>query len=72
MINLGVLIAVFEDNTAENLLKSLIQSNPNAAQLKTQFQFPSGEKVEYDVNAPQNKWVVKAIIGQAVDRDFDK
>ena len=69
--NLG-LMAVFEDILAENLLKLLIQANTNAAQLRTQFQFPNGEKVEYDVNAPQNKWVIKAINGQAVDRDFDK
>lgn len=69
--NLG-LMAVFEDISAENLLKSLIQANPNAAQLSTQFQFPKGGEVEFDVNAPQNKWVIKAINGQAVDRDFDK
>jgi hypothetical protein len=69
--NLG-LMAVFEDIPPENLLKSLIQANPNAAQLSTQFQFPNGEKIEYDVSAPQNKWVIKAINGQAVDRDFDK
>ena len=69
--NLG-LMAVFEDILAENLLKLLIQSNPNAAKLRTQFQFPNGEKVEYDVNASQNKWVIKAINGQAVDRDFSK
>jgi hypothetical protein len=69
--NLG-LMAVFEDNTAENLLKSLIESNPNAEQLRTQFQFPNGENITYDVDAPQSKWVIKAINGQAVDRNFDK
>lgn len=69
--NLG-LMTVFEDNTAENLLKSLIQANPNTAQLRTQFQFPNGEKITYDVDAPQNKWVIKSINGKDVDRDFDK
>ena len=69
--NLG-LMAIFEDNTAENLLKSLIQANPDAAKLRTQFQFPNGEKITYDVNAPQNKWVIKAINGTSVDRNFDK
>ncbi len=69
--NLG-LMAVFEDNTAENLLKSLIQSNRDAAQLRTQFQMPNGEKIVYDVNAPRNKWVIKSINGKAVDRNFHK
>lgn len=69
--NLGLMV-VFEGANAEELLAKLEIANPNVKQLKTQFQFPGGQKVMYDVNSPQNTWIIKAIDDKAVVRDFEK
>lgn len=69
--NIG-LMAIFENIEAKKLLENLEKYNPNDNELKTQFQFPNGQKITYDVNSPQDTWVIKAIDGQTVDRDFDK
>jgi hypothetical protein len=39
--------------------------------LKSQFQFPAGSKIDFDVNASKEKWVIKSVDGKSVDRDFD-
>jgi hypothetical protein len=69
--NVGLML-VFEDKKAEDLLANLEKSNPSDEQLKTQFQFPDGQIITYDVNAPQNKWVIKSIDGKSIERDFSK
>ncbi len=66
------LMAVFEGNKPGRLLENIEKSNPDAEQLKTQFQFPGSQKITYDVNATQDSWVIKAIDDKPVDRDFDK
>lgn len=66
------LMLVFEDTKAEELLANLEKFNPNDEQLKTKFQFPDGQIINYDVNTPQNKWVIQSVDGKSVDRDFHK
>lgn len=65
------LMAVFTDMSPDNVLQNLEKVNPDASQLKTQFQFPNGQKITYDVKAPKNKWVIKSIDGNLTNRDFD-
>ncbi|WP_394767371.1 hypothetical protein [Ferruginibacter sp.] len=38
----------------------------------TKFNLPESYSIEYDLLAPDNKWVIKAVDGKSVDRDFDK
>lgn len=64
------LMAVFEDLTAEDVLEQLEKANPDASQLKTQFQFPNGQNITYDVASPKHKWVIKSVDGAVVNRDF--
>jgi hypothetical protein len=69
--DIGIML-IFEDMKAEDLLANLEKSNANDEQLKTQFQFPDGQIITYDVNAHLNKWVIKSIDGKSVERDFSK
>jgi hypothetical protein len=66
------LMLVFEEMEAEDLLVNLEKSNPNNELLKTQFQFSDGQIINYDVNAPLHKWVIKSIDGKSVERNFSK
>ncbi len=67
------LLALFPEwkNSPEDLAKALAQSNPNAADLSHTFHWPTGETVDYDVNAPKGLWVITAIDGKPVDRAYD-
>ena len=69
--DIGIML-IFEDMKAEDLLTNLEKSNSNDEHIKTQFQFPDGQIITYDVNAPLNKWVIKSIDGKSVERDFSK
>ena len=55
-----------------NLMEAILLVNPNPEQLNQTFQFPGGQKIEYDVLAPKNKWVIQAVDRNPLDRDFDK
>ncbi len=69
--SLGIM-AVFNSRKPNELADELFNSNPDAGVLKRQFQFPGGSKIEYDVNAPKNSWVIKAVDGKEMHREFDK
>jgi predicted small lipoprotein YifL len=66
------LIAMFEGNLANSLQDELITANPSAEKLLTEFHFPDGRKITYDVNAPKNKWVITSSDNQVTDRNFDQ
>jgi hypothetical protein len=65
------IMAIFEGGRQDSLLEAVMTANPVPEQLNQTFQFPGGEKIEYDVLAPKNKWVIKYVGGLPVDRDFD-
>lgn len=65
------ILAIFEKQNPQELAKKLIEANPVPEKLKSQFQFPAGSKIDFDVKAPKNKWVIKAVDGKSLDRDFD-
>ena len=48
-----------------------MDANPNPEKLKSEFQFSYGYKIDFDVNAPKNKWIIKSVDGKPLDRDFD-
>jgi hypothetical protein len=68
---LGVM-AVFEGSQPSLVLESILISNPTQEKLSNLFQFPGGSKIEYDVNALRNMWVIKSVDGNPVDRNFDQ
>lgn len=67
--NLGIMV-IFENENPQELANKLLELNPNIVDLKTQFNFLNGYKVNYDVLAPRNKWVIKSVEGKALDRIF--
>jgi len=69
--NLGIL-SVHEKQNPQELADRLFASNSDPEKLKTQFLLPAGLKIEYDVFAPKDMWVIKAIDGNPVDRNCDK
>ena len=68
---LGVL-AVFRDLAPDEVLRAILQNNPDAPALKRTFQFPNGPRLTYDLAAPQDRWVMISHGGQVLDRDFDR
>ncbi len=68
------LLALFADSMEppESLAGNLAKANPNPAELARAFHWPDGKEVAYDLNAPRDKWVITAIYGKAVDRDYDQ
>jgi hypothetical protein len=68
--DLGIMV-IFGYQNPQVLVKKLMDANQNSELLKSQFQFPSGSKIDFDVNAPKNKWVIKSVDGKPLDRDFD-
>ncbi len=69
--DLGIL-SVHEKQNPQELADRLFASNSDPEKLKTQFLFPGGLMIEYDVNATKDKWVIKFIDGKAVNRAYDK
>lgn len=67
---LGIM-AIFENQDPEKLVRNLEKANPDMERLKTHFQFPGGSLIEYDVKAPKNKWVITQVDKSNIDREFD-
>ena len=69
--HLGIMI-IYEGKEANSLLASIVKANPDAEKLNDHFTFPEGDPIYYDVNAPQNKWVIKSYGGEMPERNFDQ
>jgi len=68
---LGIL-ALFDHQSPDELVKKLAEANPDPEKLKSAFQFPAGAKIEYELLAPKDKWVITAVDSKPVDREYDK
>ena len=69
--NFGLMV-VAEGIQPESFLKELMQANPDPQKLLQSIQLSGGSKIEYEVNAPKDKWVIKSVDGKPVDRNFDQ
>jgi hypothetical protein len=69
--DLGIL-ALFENQSPDELVKKLAEANPEPEKLKSAFQFPAGAIIEYELLSPKDKWEITAVDGKPVDREFDK
>jgi hypothetical protein len=68
--NLGIMV-VYEGKEAKTLLAAILKVNPDTEKLNDHFTFPEGYTVYYDVNTPQNKWVIKSYREEVPERNFD-
>ena len=66
------IIAVFREAEPRELAAELLRLNPDAKKLRDMFVFPGGERISYELIAPKRKWVIKAIDGRAVDREYER
>lgn len=66
------LIALFKNRKTDTLIADLMKANPDSNQLKSEFAFPDGSRITYDVSSPQDKWVMVSADGRMLDRNFDK
>ena len=55
-----------------NNLFSIANGLSQAKKLNTNFQFPNGEKISYDVLAAKSKWVIKSVNDILQKRNFDQ
>ena len=69
--DLGIIHLVRSSDPAE-VLSVIQEANIRQDELERSFQIPNGPRVHYNVTAPQDKWVIRAIDDQPVDQDFDK
>lgn len=68
--NLGIIVVM--DPDPENAMGTLNQLNPDERELRSVFNSPEGESINYDILAPRNRWVIVSIGAQDVDRKFDR
>ena len=66
------LMAVFENIAAMDLFENIVALNSNEKKLNTNFKFPNGEKICYDVLAAKSKWVIKSVNDILQKRNFDQ
>ena len=66
---LGIFCMLFGGD-AESWLADLTAANAKGDVLKTQFQWPQGATITYDVLAPKDQWVIVSVDGVDVDRNF--
>ena len=58
--------------TSKELVEKIASVNPSALNLYHTFRFPNGETLEYDLNAKKNRWVIKSVNGEKINRKHDK
>ncbi len=65
--------ALFPDSMTapEELLRALHEKNGDDETLHTQFVWPDGTVLTYDVQAPKGVWVMESVNGERLDRDYD-
>ncbi len=65
------LMAVFEKCDPLSLANELLQANPDPELLKHSFKLPDRNKIEYNVKAPGDRWVMLSDNAKQMDRDYD-
>ena len=68
--NLGIVHLVHSSDPAQ-VLSDVQDANPSQEELRKSFQIPNGTRIDYDVNAPHDEWVIRQIDDRLVNRAFD-
>jgi hypothetical protein len=63
---LGIIVLTY--GKPEQVLDKLTRYNDDPGILRHKFRWPGGRGIGYDVNAPQDEWIITSV----GDRDFDK
>jgi len=66
------ILALFRNRKATELADQLMKLNPDPTQLRKKFHAPEGSILEYELNPPNDQWVITAVDGQPTDRDFGR
>jgi len=66
------LLAIVHAASAEKALTQVMEKNVDKKRLISQFEHPNGDIIEYDLDAPKNKWVITKVNKKVLDRKFDK
>jgi len=66
------ILALFSNRKPAELAEQLLFSNPDPQKLQKRFVAPDGSVLEYDVNSPNDQWVLKSVNGQPANRNFDQ
>lgn len=69
--DLGI-ICIFRNGNAAELLQQVSEANSNPELLYSEFKWPGGIHITYDVKAPKDQWVIASVDGQPVDRIHDQ
>jgi len=68
--NLGIM-AVVNSESAENVVNEILQNNENE-QLNTAFNHPNGNHIFYELDAPNDTWIISKVNGMSVHRKFQE
>jgi hypothetical protein len=68
--DLGVLHLVQSAAPGE-VLASTTAANPELPVLRHSFQSSDGSRIQYEINAARDRWVIQKVNGRPVDRHFD-
>ena len=69
--DLGI-ACLFRNGDTEEVLRLVSESNSDRRLLYTEFQWPSGIRITYDVKAPKGQWVIISAGGQEMNRNYDQ
>ncbi|MEP2023733.1 MAG: hypothetical protein ABJH98_17610 [Reichenbachiella sp.] len=68
--SLGIMTA-FEEVDSSAIFEEIVKENSNPELLKSQFKFPNGLLLKYNVKAKKNQWVMVSENDQKLNRNFD-
>ncbi len=68
--HLGIM-AICRSKHPKALLDTILFRNPDEAGLTTSFHHPDGDRIEYELGASHDKWVITAVNHEATKRAFD-
>ena len=68
---LGLMVIVRAPSAKEAIEKILFNNNDTSILFK-QFKHPNGNLIEYDLDAPKDRWVITSINNKPVNRVFDR
>jgi len=69
--DLGI-VCLFRNSDAEEVLRHVSESNSDPELLYSEFQWPGGMRITYNVKASKDKWVIISAGGQAMNRIHDR
>ncbi len=58
--------------SAKKAIEKIVLNNPDTSILFKRFKHPNGNLIEYDLDAPKDRWVITSINNNSVNRVFGK